>query len=245
MKNKVDVILVSDIHLGASHCHAKELQNMLESYVFKKLILVGDVFQHGNFDRLHKIDRLDKTQWNVLSMLRKLTDPEMDVEVIWIEGNHDWKVLNIIGAMLGIPIFDEYVWQSNGKKFLAIHGHQFDLLLPKNELINKAGQNINLFMQKHFHKKFTRLISKIGKKFSRSIEFVRNGAISYANDKHCDYVFCGHTHFPESITKVMNDKKITYLNCGTWADGAKLSYITITNDEVYLHDYPYLKIARG
>jgi len=236
-KNKVDVIIISDIHLGSNYCHATDLQNMLESYTFKKLILVGDVFQHGNFDRLHKMDRLHRSHWNVLSLFRKLTEPDRGVEVIWIEGNHDWKVLNIIGAILGIHIFDEYSWESDGKKFLAIHGHQFDLRLPKSELLNKIGQNAYLFIQKHFQKKFTRYISIIGKKFSRSVQNVRNGAISYAAEKQCDYVFCGHTHVPESVTKTVDNREIRYFNTGTWADGAKLTYITVTRGNAMLHEF--------
>jgi UDP-2,3-diacylglucosamine pyrophosphatase LpxH len=243
-KNKVDVILISDIHLGANYCRANELQDMLGSYEFKKLILVGDVFQHGNFDRLHKMDRLHKAHWNVLSLFRKLTDPEMGVEVIWIEGNHDWKVLNIIGALLGVNIFDEYTWEYGGKKFMAIHGHQFDIMLPRSELLNKTGQNIYLFLQRHFHRKFTRYISIVGKKFSRSIEHVRNGAMAYASEKQCDVVFCGHTHFPESYIKTIDSKQISYFNCGTWADGAKLTYITITDGVIELREYPQSTATR-
>lgn len=237
IRKQVDILLVSDIHLGAIYCHANDLQKMLESYKFKKLILIGDVFQHGDFDRLHKMDRLNKTHWNILSYLQKLTEPDMGVEVIWIEGNHDWKVLNIIGALLGVRIFDEYEWQSHGKKFIAIHGHQFDLKLPKSEFLNKSGQNIYLFFQKHFHKKFTRSISMLGKKFYRSIEHVRNGAIAYAAEKGCDFVFCGHTHFSETSTKTINSRNISYFNCGTWADGAGLTYATITNGEISLHTW--------
>ena len=222
-KTKVDVILVSDIHLGSETSHAKELRSMLETYEFKKLILLGDVFQDINMSRLHR------AHWKVLSFLRKMTDPENNIDVIWIEGNHDWKVLNIVGALVGIDIHDEYIWESNGKKFLAIHGHQFDLSLPKSEFLNAVGQNIYLFLQKHFHYKFTRYISKVSNKFSRSVENVREGAIEYAKSKNCDYVFCGHTHHAEHFEN--------YFNTGTWSDNITPTYITITNGEITLHEY--------
>jgi UDP-2,3-diacylglucosamine pyrophosphatase LpxH len=237
-KKQADVILISDIHLGANYCHADELIAMLESWKFKKLILVGDVFQHGDFDRLHKMDRFDRSHWKVLSYFRQLTDPAFGVEVIWIEGNHDWKVLDIVGAMLGINIYDEYIWEFGGKKFIAIHGHQFDLRLPEGEFISRLGQNIYLLLQRYFQYSVTRFISKIGKKFSRSTEFVRKGAMAYALSKHCDYVFCGHTHKPESFSEVIENKTVSYFNCGTWADSDKLTFITITGTDVAIEEFP-------
>ena len=53
-------------------------------------------------------------------------------EIIWVEGNHDEGLYDTIPTLLNILAVKEFEWESNGKKFLAIHGHQFDFYCRKN-----------------------------------------------------------------------------------------------------------------
>jgi len=63
-----DVIVVSDLHLGTKNSKAKELTELLKELKFTKIILLGDIFQDLNFDRL------SKNHWKFLSYIRSISD---------------------------------------------------------------------------------------------------------------------------------------------------------------------------
>ena len=42
-KRTLDIVVLSDLHLGTYGCHAKEILNYLQSINPKKLILNGDI----------------------------------------------------------------------------------------------------------------------------------------------------------------------------------------------------------
>jgi UDP-2,3-diacylglucosamine pyrophosphatase LpxH len=44
MKRELDIVVLSDIHLGTYGCHAQELLNYLKSIQPRTLILNGDIF---------------------------------------------------------------------------------------------------------------------------------------------------------------------------------------------------------
>ncbi len=58
MKRSVELVVLSDIHLGTFGCHAKELVTYLESIKPKKIILNGDIidiwqFRKNYFPKAH------------------------------------------------------------------------------------------------------------------------------------------------------------------------------------------------
>ena len=48
MKRELDIVILSDIHLGTYGCHAKELLNYLKSIKVDTLILNGDFIDMCN-----------------------------------------------------------------------------------------------------------------------------------------------------------------------------------------------------
>jgi len=120
---RVNTIIISDIHLGSEVSRPDKVIQMLQSYRFERFILLGDIFDHLNFKRLKK------EHWNFLSYIRKLSNPDKHIEVVWVEGNHDEGLIDIMSHLIGIKVYYEYAWRHGGKKFIAIHGHQFDRFL--------------------------------------------------------------------------------------------------------------------
>jgi metallophosphoesterase superfamily enzyme len=116
----VDTIIISDIHLGSDVARSREVLELLRSYRFRRLILNGDVFDDLNFKRLSKDD------WRLLSYFRKISSPRRGIDVIWVVGNHDGGVAEILTHLLGVPVHEEYAFEVAGRRILAIHGHQFD-----------------------------------------------------------------------------------------------------------------------
>ena len=41
--------------------------------------------------------------------------------------------------LVGIPVYERYVWEFEDKRHLAIHGHQFDGFVSSNFLISRVG----------------------------------------------------------------------------------------------------------
>ena len=115
----------------------------LQSVRFKRLILLGDIFADLNFRRL------TKEHWKFLGHIRKLSNPRHEIEVVWVEGNHDHGLTEVMSHLVGVPVYQEYAWQYGGKSHLAIHGHQFDRFAAANAFLSKVGQLIFLQLQKN------------------------------------------------------------------------------------------------
>jgi UDP-2,3-diacylglucosamine pyrophosphatase LpxH len=50
-KREIDLVVISDVHLGTYGCHAKELIRYLKSIQPKRLILNGDIIDIWQFSK--------------------------------------------------------------------------------------------------------------------------------------------------------------------------------------------------
>ena len=66
-ENKTHTLIISDFHLGSKVSCSEDLINFLKSYRFKKLILLGDIFESLNFRKLTRYD------WELLSLLGSIS----------------------------------------------------------------------------------------------------------------------------------------------------------------------------
>jgi UDP-2,3-diacylglucosamine pyrophosphatase LpxH len=224
-----DVLILSDLHLGSENSKATEAFELLRSKQFRKLILLGDIFCDLNFRRLKR------DHWDFLSYIRMLSNPKRGVEVIWVEGNHDYGLVDVMSHLVGVPAYREYAWESEGIKHLAIHGHQFDSFVIRNcLLLNGIIGNMYLFLQKLTSKGriIARMLDRLNTHWQRLTPKVAEGAISYAKTRGAAFVYCGHTH----EATIANKDGIFYGNAGAWTNGSP-SYITILGQEVKIHDY--------
>src|SRR2546430_9417476 len=121
-----DTVIISDLHLGSDVSRARAALSVLKGTYFRRLILLGDIFHDLNFRRLKK------EHWQFLSYIRKLSNPKRNVEVVWVEGNHDLGLSDLMSHLVGIPVYQQYMWDYRGKSYLAIHGHQFDRFVINN-----------------------------------------------------------------------------------------------------------------
>ena len=219
-KTKIDALIISDLHLGDETTRCDEVLVILRKYDYRKLILNGDILNGLRFKRLHT------GHWKILSKLRKLTK---QCEVIWVHGNHDAQS-DILSRLLGIKVYNKYIWEAGGKKFLAIHGHQYDRFLHKNFLFSYGAYAVYHII-KTYDKSglLTGLIKEKSAIWQRSSLEVARGALKLGKTNGADYVFCGHTH------KIDEQKRgrIQYYNTGSWNDRPS-GYITITGSRVKL-----------
>ncbi len=134
MKRKVEIVVISDVHLGTYGCHAKELLHYLNSVKPKKIILNGDIidiwqFRKRYFPKAHLL--IIK---KILSLAAKGT------KVYYITGNHDEKLRRFSNTKMGnIQIVDKLLLNLDGKKAWFFHGDVFDASVQHAKWIAKLG----------------------------------------------------------------------------------------------------------
>ncbi len=226
-----DTLILSDLHLGADMSRAREALQVLQENKYRRLILLGDIFADLNFGRLKK------EHWKFLSFIRKLSNPKRHVEVVWVEGNHDHGLTEIMSHLVGVRVYQEYQWEYQGLRHLAVHGHQFDRFVVKNVRLHYwFGTLLYLQLQKWDtkNKALSRFVDRLGTRWQRLSEKVADGAIGHARHCQAARVFCGHTH--AAMEQHDMEHGVDYFNCGAWID-AHPTYITIGEDGVNIREF--------
>ncbi len=213
-------LIISDIHLGSKVSHADKVIEMLKKASFKKLILMGDIFESLDFERLKD------SGWQLLAVIGEISKKK---KVRWIEGNHDAGLTKIFAALTGAKAYKSYQWQYRKKKYLAIHGHQFDYFLVNNVFLSYLATAVYNFIQAIDFKdrRMTQFIKSKNKGWLRLSAQVADRALIYARLKGADVVFCGHTHRTDEKKR----GRVHYYNSGCWTD-SPCTFITLDEDKI-------------
>ena len=226
-KRSVDVVVISDVHLGTYGCRAKELVNYLKSVTPSILILNGDIIDGWQFSKRYFPAMHMQVIKEVLNMLSHGT------RVIYITGNHDEMLRRYSDIDMGnFKLTDKIVMELNGKMTWIFHGDVFDrttkgsakvlaklgglgydLLILINSCVNAA-----LTLMGREKMSFSKRVKNSVKKAVKWIGDFEQTAAELAIEKKYDYVICGHIHQPQS-KKIQTAKgSVTYLNSGDWIE---------------------------
>lgn len=224
-KNETHTLIISDFHLGSKVSRSEDLIEFLNNFRFKKLILLGDIFESLNFRKLNPSD------WQLLSLIGNVS---RESKVIWVAGNHDAGLTDFFTSLTDVRVYNVYKWKYQNKKYLAIHGHQFDNFLVNNAVISFLANQIYKFIQllDFEDKRISRAIKRKSKGWLRISKKVAQRALVYAKVMKVNYVFCGHTHKAMELNK----GKSHYYNCGCWTD-IPATYITLDKDAIEICKY--------
>jgi len=225
-KRKLEIAVISDVHLGTYGCHAKQLLTYLNSISPKKLILNGDIIDIWQFKKRY----FPKSH---LRVIKKFIDMAADgTEIIYVTGNHDEMLRKFSDMTIGnISIVDKVVLELDGQKAWVFHGDVFDVSIQNAKWLAKLGgygydllilinRLVNWCLEKMGKEKYS-----LSKKIKNSVK----GAIKYINDfekvasdlaieNGYDYVICGHIHQPKMQIIENKSGKTTYLNSGDWIE---------------------------
>jgi len=226
LKRKVEVAVISDVHLGTYGCHAKQLLTYLNSIEPKKLVLNGDIIDIWQFSKRY----FPKSH---LRVIKKIIDMASDgTEVIYVTGNHDEMLRKFSDTSIGkISIVDKAVLKLDGKKAWIFHGDVFDISIQNARWLAKLGGYgyDMLILLNRFVNWWLELLGKEKYSLSKKIKNSVKGAVKYINDfekvisdlaieNEYDYVICGHIHQPKMEIKQNKYGKTTYLNSGDWVE---------------------------
>jgi UDP-2,3-diacylglucosamine pyrophosphatase LpxH len=222
---RCDTLIISDLHLGSEVSQAKAALRMLKSIEFERLILLGDIFCDLDFSRLNK------DHWHFLGYIRKLSNPKRGKIVVWVEGNHDKGLSKLMSHLVGVSVYQQYQWTIDGKRHIAVHGHQFDRFSVENGILCSFGVSIYMLLQKVDSKsqRFTRMLDRLNTRWLGLAAKVRRGAFHLASVKAAQRVFCGHTHVAASEYS----NGIHYVNAGSWTTLCP-SYVMVNADAATL-----------
>lgn len=242
-KRKVELVVISDVHLGTYGCHAKELLQYLKSIQPKKVILNGDIIDIWQFKKRYWPKSHMKVIKHIIGWITS------GVEVHYITGNHDEMMRKFVNFNINsFTIENKVVLNLNGKKAWFFHGDVFDVTMKHSKWLAKLGavgydililinRFIN-FISKLLGRGKISLSKKIKDSVKSAVKFIddfEETATNIAIDNKFDYVACGHIHQP-SIRKVTNSKgSIIYLNSGDWIEN--LTSLEYNNKEWRLYKH--------
>ena len=133
-KRNVDIVVISDVHLGTYGCHAKELLKYLKSIKPKKLILNGDIIDIWQFSKSY----WPESHMKVIRKLMKFVSE--GVEVHYLTGNHDEMLRKFDGMEMGsFHLSNKLVMELDGKKAWFFHGDVFDVTMQHSKRLAKMG----------------------------------------------------------------------------------------------------------
>lgn len=247
-KRKVDISVISDVHLGTYDSHADELITYLNSIVPKKLILNGDILdiresEKGCFPPAH------------LKVLRKIIGmAAKGTEIIYITGESDKKLRKLNGSSLcNLNIVNDLLLDLDGKKTWFFHGDLFDISLPFARRLAKLGNYgckfllilngwVNWWSTK-FGNRIYFLSRKIknseqdATKYSGSFE---KWTVDVAIENNYDFVVCGHTHHPKKQGYEGKKGKCMYLNSGDWVENLTALEYAFKRWKIYRYNHDKL-----
>jgi UDP-2,3-diacylglucosamine pyrophosphatase LpxH len=227
-KREVDIVIISDVHLGTYGCHAKELLKYLKSIKPKMLILNGDIIDIWQFS---------KSYWpeSHMKVVRRILKFVADgIPVFYLTGNHDEMLRKFADMNLGsFQLMNKLMLNIDGKKAWIFHGDVFDVTMQHSKWLAKLGAvgydtliHLNSFtnwLLTAMGREKMSFSKKIKAKFKDAVKFINQfeqTAADLAVSKDYQYVICGHIHHAEmrEIVATDNPGKVLYLNSGDWVE---------------------------
>ena len=225
-KRVVELVIISDVHLGTYGCHAEELLRYLKSIKAKRIILNGDIIDMWQFSKRYWPKSHMQVVKHITGLIAKGT------KITYLTGNHDEMLRKFAGFRMGaFHIANKKVISLNGKSAWIFHGDVFDVIMQHSKWLAKLGAIgydtlilINSFVNfilKLFGKSKISLSKRVKDSVKQAVKFINDfekTAADIAISNGYDYVICGHIHQPE-MKKITTDKgEVTYLNSGDWVE---------------------------
>ena len=227
---KIESLFVSDVHLGWGDSKTKKFLTLINEVECKNIFIVGDFIDGWVIEKKRKwIDDNNAIIQKLLSLSRKGT------KIYYMWGNHDdfLSKSNKLEFGENIKICRTKIYKAlNGKKYLLIHGDQFDGFLRLKCFL--PVQKFGSFLYERlswFNEKINKMADRLGLREKYVPIFLKpkpylsdfpEMAVQEADRQKCEGVICGHLHAPSHVFL----EKIEYLNCGDWLKSC--TYITET-----------------
>lgn len=229
-------IFIADAHLkGLDDPNQKTLCSFIETLKdIDKLFILGDLFEF--WTGYNEI--LEHHYAPILTQFKKLK--QAGIEIIYVEGNHDFSVAPFFKDMLGGEVYPDSADISlDGKRFFLAHGdiveHSVAYKIWRRFLRSKIAGRIIKIMPPAFAWKVAMLLSRRSRGNHKRGDVLDNLQRKFAKEKirqGFDFVALAHSHVPEVSEIAANGKNGIYANPGDWMK--EFSYLVYERGEIKL-----------
>ena len=242
-KRKVQVLVLSDVHLGTFGCHAKELLTYLKSIKPEQVVLNGDIIDMWQFKKWYWPESHMKVLHHLLKWAMK------GVPVTYLPGNHDEVLRRFSNVQFGsLRIQDKLILELDGHKTWMFHGDVFDASIQNSKWIAKLGgqgydllilinRALNWLSKKTGNGRIS-LSKQVKNNVKQAIKFVSDfetTAAELAIDQGFQMVICGHIHQPANRWVENKSGRVRYLNSGDWIENLTALEYNNGEWELYTH----------
>jgi UDP-2,3-diacylglucosamine hydrolase len=227
---KEGAFVVSDAHYSHLRPHFLSFIKAIHSKKLNptQLIFLGDIFDILFYEVPHS-QKINKEALKLINEISK------DIEVVYLEGNHDFNLKNIFPHAKVFPIAKQPLLCSVGTKKLFLAHGDFGSVLSyriytafiRNPLVLYLLRSIDNLLNHAFIKKLDIYLSKKEdcKEFTGFRKFVKQRL----DDKfECDYFIEGHFHQNETFVF----DTFTYINVGAFACGQNYFIVNSLDDKL-------------
>jgi UDP-2,3-diacylglucosamine pyrophosphatase LpxH len=217
-------LFISDLHLGIRSCQADALLDFLRHTEADTLYLVGDIV---DFWKVRRGPHWPQSHNDVVQKL--LRKSRKGTRVVYIPGNHDEGLRDYCGMNFGdVEVLRDCVHEAaNGKKYLVLHGDEFDIVVCYARWLALLGDvsyefalSLNTplnWVRRQFGLGYWSLSAFLKNRVKHAVNFI--GEFETALSKEADRrgvsgMICGHIHHA-------NERwigSIHYLNSGDWVE---------------------------
>ena len=243
MKRNLDILVISDLHLGTYGSEADEVLAYLDTINADKIVINGDFVDIMLFNKRFWPSSHMKVIKYFLDLISQ------GKEIYYVTGNHDELMRKFLNFKIqNFKIVNQIVLNTAEGKVWIFHGDVFDFSIQTQWLTKLAGflYDYMIIFNSWINKKIMRPLGRKRLNFSKTIKSNVKTAVQYfanfemkaaevAQKNGYKYVVCGHIHTPKIESFNINGEQVIYMNSGDWLESlSSLEYVD-NKWSIYMH----------
>ena len=243
MKRNIDILVISDLHLGTYGSEADEVLAYLDTINADKIVINGDFVDIMLFNKRFWPSSHMKVIKYFLDLISQ------GKEIYYVTGNHDELMRKFLNFKIqNFKIVNQIVLDTAKGKVWIFHGDVFDFSIQTQWLTKLAGflYDYMIIFNSWINKKIMRPLGQKRLNFSKTIKSNVKTAVQYfanfemkaaevAQKNGYKYVVCGHIHTPKIESFNINGEQVIYMNSGDWLESlSSLEYVD-NKWSIYMH----------
>ena len=243
MKRNLDILVISDLHLGTYGYEADEVLAYLDSINADKIEINGDFVDIMLFNKRFWPSSHMKVIKYFLDLISQ------GKEIYYVTGNHDELMRKFLNFKIqNFKIVNQIVLETTKGKVWIFHGDVFDFSIQTQWLTKLAGflYDYMIIFNSWINKKIMRPLGRKRLNFSKTIKSNVKTAVQYfanfemkaaevAQKNGYKYVVCGHIHTPKIESFNINGEEVIYMNSGDWLESLSSLEYADNKWSIYMH----------
>ena len=243
MKRNLDILVISDLHLGTYGSEADEVLAYLDSINEDKIVINGDFVDIMLFNKRFWPSSHMKVIKYFLDLISQ------GKEIYYVTGNHDELMRKFLNFKIqNFKIVNQIVLDTAKGKVWIFHGDVFDFSIQTQWLTKLAGflYDYMIIFNSWINKKIMRPLGRKRLNFSKTIKSNVKTAVQYfanfemkaaevAQKNGYKYVVCGHIHTPKIESFNINGEEVIYMNSGDWLESLSSLEYADNKWSIYMH----------